>query len=180
MDLLINAGKKIFSVFMGTGDSGDLAVYATKTGETWEARQISDFSVITDAADEAVTSSSVETDYKPDALLTERERTTGIMNLTVLRILLLTIIGFVFKLIAIICIGRNKNNSMSHILHALLTGVVSALVIEFGYTLLPASMHSILLGVYWILLMTQLISTKDAAHTVNAESTDFSDISSDW
>jgi hypothetical protein len=182
MNLLINDGIKIYGVFMGTGNSGDLANVCNKTGgKLWEARQISDFGVIKDAVDNAILIESVPvTTNAPDTLLTERERTTGIMNLTVLRILLLAIIGFVFKLIAVISIGRNKNNSASHVLHALVTAVLSALVIEFGYTLLPPSLHSIPLAVYWILMMTQLISTKDAIKTTDVESMDFSDVSSNW
>lgn len=96
-------------------------------------------------------------DYIPDTLLTERDK--GRMSLispAVLRVIVLFIVCFVFKLISVICVGNN-NRFMGHFLHALFIALLAALAVEFGYVAgLPVMLVA---SVFWILMMNQIILT---------------------
>ena len=94
----------------------------------------------------------------PDTLMTERYVTRKtVINAPVLRILILLIIGFIFKIIAVICIGNNRISMGPHLLKAILIAALTACWVEFGYIwglpFLPVA------AVYWAFLMGQIVLT---------------------
>ena len=94
----------------------------------------------------------------PDTLITERyvSRKT-IINASVLRMLILFLLGFFFKLIANICIGNNRTSIVPHLIKAVVIGALTAAWVEYGYHFgLP---FLLVIGVYWILLIGQIITT---------------------
>lgn len=99
----------------------------------------------------------VPTDHIPDTLLTERDLgREGLFNISAMRILLLSVLCFAFKLIAVVCVGNNKSHFIVHFLHALITAVLAAAAVEFGYVLgLPVAA---IVAVFWVLMMNQIVT----------------------
>ena len=94
----------------------------------------------------------------PDTLITPRwaSRQT-IINARVLRLIVLFLLGFFFKLIANICIGNNDRSFAPHLLHAAIIGILAACVVEFGYSFgLPLIA---VLAIFWVLMLTQIVLT---------------------
>lgn len=93
-----------------------------------------------------------------DTLITERnDERSLVLPGTLLRIVMLFIICFVFKLITNICIGNNGTSIGSHVLLSFIVALISALCVEFGYAAgLPMV---VVTGVLWIMLMTQFVLT---------------------
>ena len=92
----------------------------------------------------------------PDTLLTSQwDGREGVISLSAMRIILLSLVGFVFKLIVNVCIGNNRRSLLAHILLSLLTSIVCAAVVEAGHMMgLPLIA---VLGVFWLLMMSQIV-----------------------
>ena len=120
----------------------------------------SDINALTDSMVELtdLTSQTGEKDSVPDTLITPRtvSRRT-IIDAQVLRVLILFLMGFWFKLTAIICMGNNDTSMGPHVAHAFVVAVLAALLVEFGYAL-GLSFILVLFG-FWVLMITQIVLT---------------------
>lgn len=96
-----------------------------------------------------------EEDHIPDTLLTERNKgREGIINATALRIVILFLIAFAFKLTCVICVGDN-HRFLGHFLHAFFIAALAAAAVEFGYVMgLPVF---VVLLIFWLLMMGQIV-----------------------
>lgn len=102
----------------------------------------------------------VEDSLFPQTLMSPRyTEKKYFMNPTILRILLLLIVGLVFRLITNICIGDNDSSIVSHFVKSLILAAIGACVIEFGYLILPPTALTVILlnAVYWLLMMIQVV-----------------------
>lgn len=99
----------------------------------------------------------VENDFIPDTLLTERDPgREGLFNIAAMRMVVLFIICFVFKLVCVICVGNNSR-FLGHFLHAFFIALLAAAAVEFGYALgLPVILVA---AAFWILMMGQIVLT---------------------
>ena len=142
-------------------EKATLESIAAETGGKFTASsdRIADLTAAIAEAVDDIQATANENTRIPDTLITERyvSRKT-IISAPVLRILILFLIGFFFKIIAVICIGNNKASAAPHVAKALVIGALSACWVEFGYVW-GISVLAVI-GVYWILLMGQVV-TKD-------------------
>lgn len=149
---------------IGIGEDSDAVTLQRMSDETGGQflASASDVAGITtamvDATEQAANSGGTDDTSVVDTLLTERwvNRKT-IINARVLRILILFLMGFWFKFIAIICIGNNDSSPVTHFLHAFFVSILAALLVEFGYSMgLPVI--AVLAG-FWVLMITQIVRT---------------------
>jgi len=100
----------------------------------------------------------VEEDHIPDTLLTGRdEGRMGLFDMRIMRMVMLFIVGFAFKLICVICVGNNSR-FIGHFLHAFFVTALAAAAVEFGYAAgLPVIA---VIAVFWTLMMNQIVLTR--------------------
>lgn len=161
---ILAKGIHIYTIGLGDGDSDDFAMLeqiSSKTGGEFVASSsnmtsfVENFGIVTEQAggDGKVTA---------DTLLTAGDPNHKVIfdfsnGRAVLRILLLFLVSFVFKLIVNICIGNNASNVGVHVLTALVVALLGSLVVEFGYLLgLPLLVVEF---IFWLLLMGQIVLT---------------------
>ena len=160
----INVGEALYG--------GVLTQIASETGGTCMA-SASDLVSLSNTFQQAVQQASVDPrgGQIPDTLLTARygDRKT-IIHPMVLRILLLFLLGFWFKIIATICIGNNDRSMGTHVLKAVLVGLFAALFVEFGYKLgLPMLL---VVSVFWVLMIGQIVKASNIKVEVDPEEAD--------
>jgi len=158
---ILDHNVQIHTICVSDGGEGNLHEISDETGGAYltSGSDVANFSaVMVQATEQAGNSGGTDDTSIPDTLLTERWVTRKtIINARVLRILILFLLGFWFKFIAIICIGNNDSSALTHVLHALFVAIVAALFVEFGYGFgLPVAL--VLVG-FWVLMITQIVRT---------------------
>lgn len=155
---LISGNIPVYTLAFGSSASqSTLQRIANETGGSFNVTNVDDTSSSVLLDNTVYTQTSPENeDHIADTLLTERDAgREGIFNIVVLRILLVFIVAFIFKLITVICVGNNRSRFIVHFLHAFIVAIIAALVVEFGYMLgLPLLA---VLGIFWCLMMYQFV-----------------------
>lgn len=167
---LVSKQVPVYTVGVGNAEVDTLKAIASETGGAYSEGGVTAESF--SAALTEATANAMGADAsapKRDMLLSPRyARTEAIINPMILRIILLILVGFVFKLIVSICMGNNFQSLASHLLLALMTALVGAVVVEMGYQLsssLSGGLSTVALiatpCLYWVLMMTQIVRTRE-------------------
>ena len=154
----------VYTMYTGdsaTADLSSLQQIADQTGGEMSvsAVDLSNLSIsLTEVTHKAANTQAAQNDHIPDTLLTERDAgRMGLFDMRAMRMVMLFIAAFVFKLICVICVGDNSRLG-AHFLHALLVTVLAVAAVEFGYAAgLPVIA---VLAVFWTLMMNQIVLTR--------------------
>lgn len=140
--------------------SSSLQQIADETGGEMKvsATDLTDLSTNLTEITRIAANTSEDDAFIPDTLLTARRvGREGLFDLRIMRIALLFLLGLVFKLICVICVGNNNSRFIGHFLHAFLIAALAAGWVEFGCGMgLPTALVML---VFWILMMGQIIRT---------------------
>lgn len=154
----------VYTMYTGDSTTAELQYLQQIADETGGEMSVSSVELshltvnLSELTHKAANTQVTANDNIPDTLLTERdEGRMGLFNMTAMRIVLLFIVAFVFKLICVICVGNNHRFG-GHFLHALFVTAAAVAVVEFGY---GAGMPMMaVVAVFWILMMNQIVLTR--------------------
>lgn len=161
---LIQYQVPVYTMYAGNPAGADVSTLQQIADETGGALKVSAADLtnlsasLTEITQQAASAQSAEVnDFIPDTLLTERDfGHEGLFDMTAMRVAILFIVCFVFKLICVICVGNN-NRFLGHFLHAFFLAALAAAAVEFGYVLgLPVFLVAL---AFWILMMNQVVLT---------------------
>ena len=168
---LIARQVPVYTVGVGDAYPQTLKDIAAETGGAYSEGGVTaeSFSAALTEATVSAVGGDPAASAKRDTLLSPRyARTTAIINPMILRIVLLFIVGFAFKLIVSICMGSNFRSFGSHLLLAFVIALAGAAAVEFGYQLSATLSGGLKLaagiaapGLYWVLMMCQMVRTKE-------------------